>query len=107
MVPNLWPVALAHALSRPWRFTRAAHREAEAEEEEPRIAQPVTMRAKSGGSTPTRGSDHAYGAPRPPQASAGASGGGGGALVPGTVFSFSAHRRQSQVVGQSGIEMVK
>ena len=59
-------------------------------------AQPVTMRAKSGGSTPTRGSDHAYGAPIPPQASAGASGGGGGALVPGTVFSFSAHRRQSQ-----------
>ena len=44
-------------------------------------AQPVAMRAKSGGSTPTRGSDLAYGAPRPPQASAGASGGGGGALV--------------------------
>jgi len=47
-------------------------------------AQPVTMRAKSGGSTPTRGSDlSAYDAPRPPQASAGASAGGGGALVPG------------------------
>ena len=49
-------------------------------------AQPVTMRAKSGGSTPNRGSDLAYDAPRPPQASAGASGGGGGALVPDTVF---------------------
>ena len=46
-------------------------------------AQPVTMRAESGGSTPTRGSDLAYGTPRPPQASAGASGGGRGALVPG------------------------
>jgi hypothetical protein len=58
-------------------------------------AQPVTMRAESGGSTPTRGSDLAYGTPRPPHASAGASGVGRGALVPGNVFSFSAHRRQS------------
>ena len=54
-------------------------------------AQPVTMRAKSGGSTPTRGSDLAYGAPRPPQASAGASGGGRGALVPGLCLLFEAY----------------
>jgi len=46
-------------------------------------AQPVTTRAESGGSTPTRGSDLAYGTPGPPQASAGASGEGRGALVPG------------------------
>ena len=46
-------------------------------------AQPVIMRADSDGSNPTRGSDLAYGTPRPPQESTGASGGGGGALVPG------------------------